>query len=211
MPTSDFHAITDVLHVIEQIKPASILEIGVGFGRWGVLCHEILDIYYERYKPADWTLQMDGIEIFENYKNPLWDSFYRQIFIGDAFELIDKMNRYDLIFAGDVIEHFEKQKGKQLIEKFLEHAECVIITSPVGFLHQDCQFGNSHEEHKSGWSEEDFKKWPHLYKRIGHTFLTVLAKNSAPLEKIKFYDPIATIGRKKVLVGIFKDLFGAKT
>ena len=103
MPTSDYHQISDVLHVIEQVRPARVLEVGVGFGKWGFLCREILDVYYERVQPESWTTVIDGIEIYEPYRNPTWDLAYNEIHIGDAREILPRLGQYDLIMVQDAI------------------------------------------------------------------------------------------------------------
>src|SRR5688572_14003695 len=121
MPTSDYHQISDVLHVIEQVDPESVLEVGVGFGKWGTLCREILEIYRDRVSPDTWLVQIDGIEIFEAYRNELWGFAYDNIHIGNGTEIIERLGKYDLILCCDVIEHFEKAEGEIFLRKLLEH------------------------------------------------------------------------------------------
>lgn len=121
MPTSDYYS--DVLHVIEQINPESILDIGVGFGKWGVLCREILEIYQGRYYSKDWKKTIDGIEIFESYRNEFWELVYNNIYVGDAMDAVDRLGMYDLILCCDVIEHFVKDDGLVLLEKLLQQGK----------------------------------------------------------------------------------------
>ena len=44
MPSSRPNTIPTVIHLVRQIKPKSILDVGVGFGKWGHLFREYTDI-----------------------------------------------------------------------------------------------------------------------------------------------------------------------
>lgn len=197
MPVSDYHHISDVLHVVEQVNPKTILDIGVGFGKWGILCREVLDVYNERLQPKDWLIKIDGVEIFEAYRNPLWQLAYNQIFIGDALDLIDGLGYYDLILICDVIEHFDKATGSTFLKKLLARGNIVIVTSPQGYMPQGVVWENVHEAHKSGWSVRDFAEFPHLYKNIGATFMAVLSKEDARIKALNVSNPLQNLGVKK--------------
>jgi hypothetical protein len=43
------------------------MEIGVGFGKYGLLLREYLEIWGEGEVYEDWLRKIDGIEIFEAY------------------------------------------------------------------------------------------------------------------------------------------------
>lgn len=44
MPSSNFGHLMDILSTISLIRPNSILEVGVGFGKYGFLTRELLDL-----------------------------------------------------------------------------------------------------------------------------------------------------------------------
>jgi hypothetical protein len=207
MATSDYHHISDVLHVVEQIKPRSILDVGIGFGIWGVLCREVLDLYYGRHTPDEWVTKIEGVEIFEGYRNPLWGWAYDEIFIGNALQILDKLGHYDLILACDVIEHFKKEQGRILVEKMVQHADVVIITSPRGFIQPGSTWGNKYDSHSSLWSENDFQDIPHLYKNIGFTFMVVLASGEQRLKSINILRPLDVSGVKNGMVELIRLTF----
>jgi SAM-dependent methyltransferase len=197
MPTSDYHQISDVLHVVQQVDPKTVLDVGVGFGKWGILCREILEVYNSRVSPESWKLRIDGIEIHEPYRNQLWDFAYNQVHIGDAVTIIDEVGTYDLILCCDVIEHFEKSAGLEFIENLLLHGKMLIITSPRGFVQQGAIYDNEFERHRSGWGHADFRPFPHLYKEIGFTFMAVLGADSSRLRRIDVMHPLRVLGVKK--------------
>jgi hypothetical protein len=197
VPTSDFHQISDVLHVVHQAQPATVLDIGVGFGKWGMLCREVLEIYNERVPAASWTTRIDGIEIHEPYRNPLWSLAYNAVHIGDASQVLPTLGTYDLILCCDVIEHFERAEGMEFLNVMLAHGSLVILTSPRGFVTQSARYGNEHEVHRSGWTESDFATFPHLYKDIGFTFMAVLSRFPDRLTRVDMLHPLQVLGVKR--------------
>ena len=204
MPTSDYHQISDVLHVVEQVRPATVLDVGVGFGKWGFLCREILDVYYERVQPESWTTRIEGVEIFEPYRNPFWPILYDEIHMGDAADVVPTLGIFDLILCCDVIEHFEKPAGQQLLELLLDHGRVVIITSPRGQAPQGAIYGNLHETHLSSWGRSDFRAYPHRYKDVGFTFVAVLSRDEALIASLNLREPLEILGVKKGALELFK-------
>jgi len=204
VPVSDYHQISDVLHVVEQVNPGSVLDVGVGFGKWGILCREILELYKERVQPESWAATIDGIEIHEPYRNPLWTLAYDHIYIGDAMEMLDLLGHYDLVLCCDVIEHFEKNRGRLLISKLLQHADIAVVTSPRGFAPQGAIYGNEHERHRSQWSAADFMGFPHVYKEIGFTFMAVIGSDAFSLKSIKVNDPFENLGARRAVPEVMR-------
>lgn len=206
MPTSDFTQIPDIIRVIIQTQAESVLEVGIGLGKWGALCREYIEISRGRM-PDEWKSRIEGIEIFERYRNPLW-SAYDAVHIGNALELLDEAGTFDIVMCCDVIEHFEKAEGRALLEKMLDHGKIVIITSPRGDSPQEPVYGNAHEEHKSVWSSEDFKPYAYRYADLGETFIAVVARQAASLARVDvrpLREWIGTKGAIRMLARLLRD------
>ena len=167
-----------VRHLMD-LKPSSILDIGVGFGKVGYLAREYLEVWSRRYDKSEWKTKVYGIEAFERYRNPAWDFYYDKVLIGDANQLIDDVPQVDLITCLDVIEHFEKREGTIFLEKCLAKARHVIISSPIKFYAQDAVFGNVHEVHRSHWREEDFRDYDYVFQTLPPVFVCRLWKRPA--------------------------------
>jgi hypothetical protein len=77
----------------------------------------------------------------------------------DAFEVIDSLGKYDMIVLGDVLEHFEKEKARQLLDKCVAHTNGhIIISIPLGAgWNQPEIYGNPHQIHLSCWQSEEFE------------------------------------------------------
>jgi hypothetical protein len=162
MPSSASESIPYIIEFSREIipKPQRILDVGVGFGKFGFLIRE----YYEakefnRFKKDDWQIELVGIEIFEPYITELQKIIYNQIIIGDVFEKIKTLGKFDLAFLGDILEHFEKDAGCKLLNQLLEHTQYLLIATPNGFLKHEISGGNVREMHKSGWTLKDFENY----------------------------------------------------
>jgi len=157
MPTSYFTQVSDVIELITLVNPQSLLDVGVGFGKYGFLSREYLEFYDGRDKYDDWKRRIDGIEVFEGYITPVHKFIYNNIYTGDALELLPKLEvKYDLILLIDIIEHFSHEKGMQLIKECLKRGRNVIISTPKDTLSQDKVFGNQYEKHEFCWRKRHF-------------------------------------------------------
>jgi len=154
MPTSRANHIPALIDIVLSKKPKSILDIGVGFGSKGMLFREYCDVW--RGNCYDWKTTIHGIEIFSEYITDLQQRIYDEIFIGNALDIIENLGHYDMIYIGDVIEHFSKEDGEKLIDKMNKHADTVVIVTPKKVSKQGAVFGNEHESHISEWAEIDF-------------------------------------------------------
>lgn len=54
MPTSSPDPITYVCKKIVEVKPNTVLDVGVGFGKYGFLAREYTDIWNDRYFREEW-------------------------------------------------------------------------------------------------------------------------------------------------------------
>jgi hypothetical protein len=185
MPSSRPNHIPIIIGVLRQLAPASILELGVGFGKWGHLFREYLDIVHAELEPAryqreNWQVRIDGIEGFEPYLTPMHSFLYDEIHVGDMREKIHAVGQYDVVFLGDVIEHVERPAGVALLHDCLAHAnQAVVITTPASEAPQDEVCGNPLEVHRSHWRPHDFGAIGRCVWRCddNDTLIAVLLKN----------------------------------
>jgi len=136
-----------VLHILSQLRPLRVLDIGVGLGTYGFMVRQFMDIGHERLKREEWLLTIDGIEIFEPYRNPVWGYAYNEIMMGDVREKLRDCGNYDVILCNDVLEHFPEDEVSKLVASMLEHAPVVIATTPNREWPQGVWAGNEAETH----------------------------------------------------------------
>ena len=154
MPTSRPNHLSWLCEQILKQQPKSILDIGIGFGSKGMLFREYTDIWNGKLNEK--KTRIDGIEIFPEYVTPLQRAIYSEIHIGNVLDIIDKLGFYDLIYCGDVLEHFTKDDGKLLLFKIMQHSKQSIIVTPVVVGEQGAVYGNENERHLSQWSPDEF-------------------------------------------------------
>jgi SAM-dependent methyltransferase len=175
VPSSSHFHISKMVDWITQIQPKSVLDVGVGFGKWGFLAREYLDVSAGRYAPADWQVRIEGVEAFPEYATPLYSYIYDQVHYGDVREVIGSLPDYDLVIIGDVIEHFTKKEGRELLNKLRTKARFVLLSSPTVFFQQE-MFGNEYETHRSFWTVRDFAEWEFDYDEYNQWVFVALLR-----------------------------------
>lgn len=184
MPTSRPYHLTWLCEKVLELKPKSILDIGVGFGSKGMLFREYTDVWNGNM--FDWKARIDGVEIFDNYIGMLQKGIYDNIYIGDITEIVDTVGSYDLIYMGDVIEHLTREIGEVLIKKLKRKCKNLIIVTPSIVSAQGSVYDNENETHLSQWVDSDFSGFEVL--TIGNSLVAHYRKPELYFcEGMKFY------------------------
>lgn len=141
----------------------TILDLGCEDGR-------LLDLLSDG---KDW--KVTGVDIFQkNVKGAAKRRIFVNAIKGDivqiAKKLIKEEVKFDVVFCSQVIEHIDRKDGEELLSIVDKLArKKVIMGTPRGFMEQPHAFlgDNPHQVHKSGWSEDDFKKRGYKVYGIG--------------------------------------------
>lgn len=204
MPTSPYSHLSFYVNFLMDVKPESILDIGLGNGKMGFIARDVIDVMYgERYKRKEWRLKLDGIEVFGDYIQAHQKAIYDNIYIGDAFSVIDSLGNYDLVVMGDVLEHFPKGKGWRILDKCFSHAgKALALFVPLGNdWHQGAIYGNEYERHLSSWHQSEFdamSKFFHRleYKGIGNYGAFLIYKQAYIENQMEALKSMAFVGDK---------------
>src|SRR5690606_6741351 len=147
MPFSSTSGKKYIKQVVEQLNPKRILDIGAGCGTYSNLC---------RRPGQHWT----GIEIWGPYIDKYGlSSLYDIIIEFDARKWLP-LDRWDLAFAGDILEHMTREEAKNLLDKLRTIADTVIVSIPLGYYPQDTYDGNPYEKHVvDHWTDADVRQW----------------------------------------------------
>lgn len=176
MGTSNWQTIPFCIEAIMRINPRRVLDVGVGFGRWGALTREFCELWQERIHPSTWQIEVEGIEAFKDSIQSWHGGFYNKVHLGDARDLLRQLpGPYDLMIFGDVLEHFEKGEARELLDVALAKSKYVLINIPIGKgFEQGERYGNPYEAHLSLWEVEDFRL---PVARAGRLFLDAYARD----------------------------------
>lgn len=156
MPTSDHHNINAILTILNNLNPKRVLDVGCGFGKYGMLLREYLDIWYERLRKEEWITTIVGVEAYEAYRNPIHDYAYSKVYLGEAQSIVPTLGEFDVVLIADVIEHLEQQQARELVRECFKHSPVVVISTPAEFYPQTELCGNSYEVHRNLWTRDDF-------------------------------------------------------
>jgi len=161
MPSGNSDTIPITLHVVCDLAPKKVLDVGAGLGKYGVLFREYLELHHANRRPdffegngnCQRQTRIDAVEGFRNYIGSLHKCVYDHIYVEDILEFISREWQYDVIFLGDVLEHFDKEVAKhKLLPTLTARAIMgVLIVVPAGYLEQGAIFGNPLEVHRSAW------------------------------------------------------------
>jgi 2-polyprenyl-3-methyl-5-hydroxy-6-metoxy-1,4-benzoquinol methylase len=163
MPSSNSNQISHIIEIVRKLNPNSVLDIGTGFGKFGFLCREYLELWDGREKYNDWQRRIDGIEVYEKYVTSLQKLIYDNIYIGNALDVVPTLDhKYDLIMIIDVLEHFKSEEGRKLLKDCTRVGRNILISTPKDASNQGAVFGNEYESHKSQWTKEQFSS-PNMY------------------------------------------------
>src|SRR3989344_5395590 len=166
MPGSHSQQLNEIVEIMVLLKPKSILDVGVGFGKYGVLAREYLDLWAGAQKSRDdyrqWQTKVDGIEACQNYLTPLHSFIYNQIHIGNACNIMPSIKNlsYDLILLIDVLEHLNYKDGRELLNQLRWIGRNVLISTPKIMGDQGALYGNEFEHHIHQWQKTDFTDSP---------------------------------------------------
>ena len=159
MLSSHHFQLNEIVDAITLAGPEKLLDIGIGFGKFGFLAREYLELWKEGADYHKRAVQIDGIEAYEPYITPVHKLIYDNIFIGNALEILPGLEeKYDLILMIDVFEHFTYEDGCRLLEYCRKASRNILISVPVALSPQEAVFGNRFEEHKYAWQKKDFRK-----------------------------------------------------
>lgn len=109
------------------------------------------------------------IEPYEEYAEILKENGY-EVIEDSAINGLKKLKvKPDSIFLIDVIEHMDKETGKEVIKECLLIAQNqVVVFTPIGFVEQSYKDGEKDawgydgtywQTHRSGWTPDDFPGW----------------------------------------------------
>lgn len=165
MPSSSPDNLSIPIAIACKLSPASVLDLGIGYGKYGVLFREYLELIRRWHDGEESfadlsrrTVRIDGVEAFPHYIGTLQRCTYDNIFVENILDFVQRGLHYDFIYMGDVLEHFDKKEAAVLLPRIVSLANMgALISVPANPGPQSAIFGNEFEIHRSRWSKSDFR------------------------------------------------------
>lgn len=149
-PVFDQHIVSLLL----LMRPGSVLDIGPGAGKYGTM----VKLLRERGLAVE---SLQAIEIDPGYIEQFkLREVYDVVQQGDAANLPDvgPDAAWDLVILGDVLEHFRKSRGVDLIDYLYYRAKYILLVVPIDYI-QGAWEGHHAEAHISTWYPADFARY----------------------------------------------------
>lgn len=171
MPSSYPENILPIIHIIADLHPKSVMDIGVGRGKFGFLIRE----YFPLEVSGDWepVERLEGLDVFPDYITGVHHAIYDKIHIANAVD--HEYEPFDMYLMIDIIEHIQKDEAFALLDRLTKQG-LVLVSTPNDIGHQGEVYGNKHEAHISQWHPEDFEKYNVLENRSNeHSLIYVIS------------------------------------
>lgn len=166
MPTSNYKQISSILDIVLAVSPTSILDIGAGYGKYGVLCREYLDTARMPNDPSTpypppRRIRLDCVEAFADYISALHRYAYDNIYVGDALQVLPGLatGSYDMALAIGMFGHLSADDAAEFIRLTVRVARLALVTTPRVLSPQGPIFENEYEVHR-------FHSTPRTLKRL---------------------------------------------
>jgi trans-aconitate methyltransferase len=153
--TSTLYSTEWIIDRLRDIAPSSIIDVGCGWGRWGFLAREFLEVWAHRFTQDEWSLRIDAVDIHPGTWTPVHNFIYDETIQADV-RYWRPARPYDVAICGDVIEHLEKAEGEEVLRRLLGWCPNLLLGIPLGpgWLRSG-HFGNDHEAHLAEWDTSD--------------------------------------------------------
>jgi hypothetical protein len=140
-----------------------ILEVGIGWGKYGVLMREYLGKQDIMEEEDFWKLNLEAVEISYQYTLAFKNKLYSRIYNMDIRDFCKEIDTWlvtyhgwDLIMFIDIIEHLPKEDGVCVLETLLEKSFWLMMVTPKRLVPQPVQLYHNNEQHVSLWNIDDF-------------------------------------------------------
>lgn len=162
------------LHLLQAINPRRILDIGAGEGKYGRLIRA----------GGNHSWHVTAVEFEAGRRDELLAIGYNEVRSISALDLMQHSSEdFEVIILGDVIEHFRKSEGQDLLEFLNYRAAYLFVVTPENMPMSSPRF---YEGHNSIWRPESMRwhdLWAHCRNGQMHFYLLrgLLAGGGLPL------------------------------
>ena len=157
MGTSNWQQIPFCVEALLAVEPMRVLDLGVGYGRWGMLVREFCEEWKGRAHRENWRVRLEGVEAFPKNVEEYHHFFYDWVHVGDAAALLARQQeRWDLVIFGDVLQQWPKGAARATLDRALDLADYVLVNVPLGEgWGRGAVYGNPYERHRSAWGADE--------------------------------------------------------
>lgn len=143
MPTSHPESRSWMAARLSELSPGLLLDVGPGDGTYGRMARETVP-----------TCRLEAVEVWPDYvARYKLGSLYDQVHVADV-RTWSWPYRYDVVVAGDVLEHMTRDEAAAVVAAAKQHADAMLVTVPIVDYPQHGH-DNPHETHVvSDWRHD---------------------------------------------------------
>lgn len=157
--------IAPIVEGISQVDPASILDVGVGMGKYGVIAREAL---YARYAEASELhrcdqLHIDGVDLAQHRRAPwlgtVYDCMHTNTDILDYLTRCNEGTQWDLALVIDLLEHWTPSEAAARITALQSRCKRILISTPTEVTMFDHDpYGDPVPGHVTQWTLDELQE-----------------------------------------------------
>lgn len=185
MPSSRPSLIPRIIKVFRMIhnqEPLKrILDIGPGWGKYGLLLREYFDGESNMLPRVEWDLYLGCIEVEKKYTRPHLMYIYDIVWVENILDWSRKLKgKWDVILLLDLIQCMTKEDALFIITKLAERCKWILISTPTRWVYIPKESYHPLEQHITLYTEKDFppqsliwKDWSYVSLVRGHISTTI--------------------------------------
>ena len=124
--------LVELIHYREEVT--RVLDIRIGWGKYGLLLREQLERSSISEDRKDWMLTVDGVAIRPEFVNSHTNHLYKTIYISpiETWAPNYKGHPYDIVIWGEGIEYAFASSVQKIVNSILGYCKWFIIVTPSG-------------------------------------------------------------------------------
>lgn len=120
------------LDALQDVLPDRLLDVGLGFGRWGILAREVCDSERGRIRSENWRTHIEAVTATPNQVEEYHHFFYDQIHVIDPVEYLETItDQWDLIVIDQISRDLPAIRWRRLMDASLQQAAYVLVLTPI--------------------------------------------------------------------------------
>jgi hypothetical protein len=120
------------LEAIADVAPERVLDLDLGFGRWGMLVRELCDDAAGRVHRENWRTHVEAITPHSAGVEEYHHFFYDWIHVGDALQSLTGMtDRWSLTVLGELLRDQPPATAQELLAAVLDRSDYVLMLVPL--------------------------------------------------------------------------------
>lgn len=154
-----------VPHILELFRPASVLDIGCGFGHW-------LKVF-KNYGTRE-VLGVDGDYVLPEHRSKFLES--GEFLPYDLTKELNLNRRFDLVLSLEVAEHIPESSADAFVKTLVNHGDLIVFSAAIPF-----QGGQNHLNEKS------LSYWVSKFEAHGYHFYDPFRQKIWDIKELFFW------------------------